>query len=91
MEALNQILSKLEHLELSLQVQNSTWLDISGTAEYLHLSTSKLYKLVASGSIPFKKINAKILFSRRSLDLWLVTGKINSFTKTDRQKAEAWI
>ncbi|MBU4444269.1 MAG: hypothetical protein L6422_02890 [Candidatus Marinimicrobia bacterium] len=30
MEALAEILSKLEHLERSLQVQNSTWLDITG-------------------------------------------------------------
>ena len=95
MEALAEILTILDRLEQSLQFQNSTWLDISGASEYLKISKSKLYKLISSSDIPFKKIgegqNSKVLLSRRSLDLWIVTKKTKGFTKSDRQKVQAWI
>ena len=96
MEALlKQLIEKIECLEQSLQAQNSTWLDISEASEYLKISKSKLYKLISGGDIPTKRIgkgkNVKVLFSRRSLDLWIVTGKTSGFTKQDRQKAQTWI
>ena len=92
MEALAEILTKLEHLEQSLQVQNVTWLDLHGVADYLHISTSKLRKMISAGEIPFKRVgtNGKLIFSRKQIDLWLIYGKTH-FSKREREQAEAWI
>lgn len=82
-------------MEQALQIQAAVWLDIDQASEYLHLSKSKIYKLIAAEKIPFRRIgegkNAKILFSRRSLDLWIITGKTGGYTKQDRQRAQTWI
>ena len=77
MEALNQILSKLEHLELSLQAQNSTWLSVSDLSQYLGVSESTIRRLVAKNEMPFKRVgtNGKIIFNRRQIDLWLLSGE----------------
>lgn len=71
------------------------WLDIQQTADYLHLSTHTVYKLVSRGEIPFKKIGngqkAKLIFARKKLDLWLIYGKTSGFTKREKEIAETWI
>lgn len=93
MEALAEILTKLEHLERSLQVQNSTWLDLQGVADYLHISTSKLRKMISAGEIPFKRVgsNGKLIFNRKQIDLCLIYSKKTGFTKREREQAEAFI
>ncbi|MBL7066586.1 MAG: helix-turn-helix domain-containing protein [Candidatus Marinimicrobia bacterium] len=77
MEALAEILTKLEHLELSLQAQNSVWLSVSDLVKYLGVSESTIRRLVAKNEIPFKRIgtNGKIVFHKRQIDLWLLSGE----------------
>ena len=72
---------------------NSTWLDIQGVADYLHISTSKLRKMISRGEIPFKRVgeHGKIIFNRKQIDLWLIYGKQKGFSKRDREQAEAFI
>ena len=85
----------LRWIEEIQKQSSSPWMTVKEASEYLKISKSKLYKLISGSNIPFKRIgigqNAKILFSRRSLDLWLITGKVNGFTKQDRMKAQSWI
>jgi len=85
MEALNQILSKLEHLELSLQVQNSRWMAVSESAVYCRISESKMRKLIAAGEVPINRIGGKILLNRRELDYLILTGT----AKPSKRRREA--
>jgi len=77
MEALAEILTKLEHLELSLQAQNSVWLSVSDLVKYLGVSESTIRRLVSKNEIPYKRIgkNGCLTFNRRQIDLWLLSGE----------------
>ena len=93
MEQIDQILREIEGLKKSLVKANSTWLDLRGVADYLHISTSKLRKMISAGEIPFKRVgtNGKLIFNRKQIDLWLIYGKQKGFSKTERQRAEAFV
>ena len=89
-----QELSKLNHkIDLLGKSLNSTWLDLHGAAGYLHISTSKLRKMISAGEIPFKRVgaNGKLIFNRKQIDLWLIYGKQKGFSKTERQRAEVFV
>ena len=77
MEVLSEILSKLEHLERSFQLQNSKWMTCNESAIYARISISKMRKLLASGDIPINRIGGKILINRKALDYYIIfqTGK----------------
>lgn len=94
MEEILQILEKLDHkIDLLGKSINSTWFDIQGVADYLHISTSKLRKMISAGKIPFKRIgaNGKLIFSRKQINLWLIYSKKTGFTKREREQLEAFI
>ena len=89
-----QILEKLDHkIDLLGKSLNSIWLDLHGVAYYLHISVSKLRKMISAGEIPFKRVgaNGKLIFNRKQIDLWLIYGKQKGFSKTERQRAEAFV
>lgn len=90
MEVLNQILTKLEHLERSLQLQNSVWFTVLEAASYGRISESKIRKLIAKGELPINRIGGKILISRKTLDYYIMfkTGKPN---KRQREAVECLI
>lgn len=72
----NQIFRKLESIEQKI-TPAQTWLSVTELAIYLKSSESTIRRLVASDSIPFKRIgeNGKILFNRRQIDLFLLSGE----------------
>ena len=90
-DLLKEILTEINNIR-KLQ---STWLDLHEAALYLKISESFLYKLIASGSVPHRRIGAgnksKILFSRKILDYWIIYSKTSHFTKREREQAEAWV
>jgi excisionase family DNA binding protein len=49
----------------------SPFLNLKETAQYLKISTSLVYKMVAKKKIPFRKIGAKLLFPIAELDSWI--------------------
>ena len=53
------------------------WFSVEEAADYLGISINTLYKYVADGNIPFRKIPGSnlIRFRKRTLDIWLETGK----------------
>jgi len=79
-EVSKQIFLKLDALEKRIKPEFSTWLSVKSCADYLNVSQSSIRKLIASGSIPFKRLptaeGGKILFNRKQLDLWLLSGKV---------------
>jgi len=87
MEVLNEILSKIEHLEKSFQVQNSKWLTVLESAEYCRISESKMRKLLGSGKISIHRIGGKILLHRKELDYLILTGSARP-SKRDRERVE---
>ena len=69
---------KLESIESRI-TPAKTWLSVSDLAGYLGISESSIRRLIFKGQIPFKRIgtNGKIIFNRRQIDLWLLTGERN--------------
>lgn len=54
-----------------------TWMSVPDLAKYLKSSESTIRRLVAKNEVPFKRIgsNGKIVFNRRQIDLWLLSGE----------------
>ena len=90
---LDKILSRINDLENHITDLASRWLDVNQASQYLHISTSKLRKMVSSGEIPHRRVgkNGKILFSRKQLDLFVIYGKSGSFTRREREMVESWV
>ena len=70
------IYSKLESIENRI-TPPSTWLSVTDLAQYIKSSESAIRRLVSKNEIPFKRIgsNGKILFNRRQIDFWLLSGE----------------
>ena len=74
---------RLEKTLLTIQrEQQSPWMDIQGTANYLNISVRTIRRLVSAGTIPFVRRDtesgkAKLFFHRKQLDLWMFTGSTN--------------
>lgn len=70
------------------QIFNKRWLSVPEAAKYLTISESKIRKLIADAKIPFDRVDKKIVFSTKKLDLWILSGGKTHFTKTDKNKLE---
>ncbi len=53
----------------------ATWLTVKQVAEYLQLSTSKIYGLVKDGVIPASSIGSQWRFDKSEIDEWLKQNK----------------
>jgi excisionase family DNA binding protein len=51
--------------------ERSPWMGIEGAAQYFDWPKQRLYKLSASGAIPYYKQEGRLLFRRDELDAWL--------------------
>jgi len=77
------ILEQLDRIEKLLRA-NKNVLSFDEASDYTGISRSYLYKLTASGEIPFSKPRGKmIFFSREKLDAWLLRNERKS--KSDIQ------
>jgi excisionase family DNA binding protein len=47
------------------------YLNISELSEYIHLSSSAIYKMTSRRRIPYIKSGKKLLFKRDAIDDWL--------------------
>lgn len=52
----------------------SRYLTVKMLAEYLHISTSKIYKKITDNSIPHIKMEKRVLFDREQIDQWMSCG-----------------
>ena len=70
------LFKKLEDIERRI-TPAQTWMSITDLVQYLKLSESSIRRLVAKNEIPFRRIgkNGKIVFNRRQIDLWLLSGE----------------
>jgi len=82
------ILDKIDALESKLRPEIPAWLSVKQCAEYLGLSQSTIRKLVTSGDIPFRRLptaeGGAIRFSKKMLDLWLLSGEVKPTARTRR-------
>ena len=88
------ILDKIDALEKRLKPEFLVWLDIRQASVYLQISRSTIRKLILSNSIPFRRVPngkvGKLLFNRRVLDLWLLSGDVKP-SKRARSTFEAFL
>ena len=46
-------------------------MDVKMVSEYIHVSTSLIYRMVSLGQIPHIKIRSRTIFDRVQIDQWL--------------------
>jgi len=89
-QKIDQIDKKLDDLKTGFPA----WLDIRQASVYLQISRSTIRKLILSNSIPFRRVPngkvGKLLFNRRVLDLWLLSGDVKP-SKRARSTFEAFL
>jgi excisionase family DNA binding protein len=50
------------------------YLTVKMLSEYLHISTSNIYKRITDNSIPHIKMEKRVLFDREQIDQWMSSG-----------------
>ena len=89
---MDEIIKKLTSIEQRLIEQNLLQKEIITFAEaclYLDLSSSHLYKLTSSNTIPCYCPQGKKLYFRRSeLDLWLTRSRSASIAEEEQKAAD---
>jgi excisionase family DNA binding protein len=55
-------------------VKEPRYLTVKMLAEYLHISTSNIYKRITENSIPHIKMEKRVLFDREQIDKWMSSG-----------------
>lgn len=89
---MDEILKRLEKIELLLEGQNLVRKDVlnfSETCDYLELSQSHLYKLTSTGAIPHYKPNGKkIYFKRSEVDEWLLRNRTASSEEIENRATD---
>ncbi len=65
--------------------EKSALMDLKQLSEYINLSTSRIYKMVAKKEIPHVRIASKILFSKEDIDNWVEERKVSIRTKKGRK------
>ena len=87
--SINELFLKIEKIEKLLFDQNLLKKDVLNIIEasnYLDISTSHLYKLTSTCSIPFYKPNGKkIYFNRKELDKWLLSNRQKSIDEIENE------
>lgn len=52
-------------------MNNTIYMDVKMVSEYIHVSTSLIYRMVSLDQIPYIKIGARTIFDRTQIDQWL--------------------
>jgi len=55
-------------------MKENEFLDMGMLSEYIHCSTSKIYKMVSSKTIPVIKLGGQNLFDKVLIDKWVRKG-----------------
>ena len=78
MKSANLIIKKLDKLEREIKGQDKPplWLTIDQLSGYINLSKTAIRKMVRDNDIPHQRAGNtnKLLFNRKKIDLWLLTG-----------------
>ena len=86
------IMQKLERIESLLEEQvllKKEVLDFNDACQYLKLSSSHMYKLTSSQSIPHFRPNGKKLYFKRSeLNDWLLRNRVDTTAEVEQQAAD---
>ncbi len=72
-------MKQLEKIDLT-----QGFLSVPDTAAFLGISEGTLRKYVFNKSIPYYKVNKRILFSRDDLDKWLATKRVMPLREISR-------
>ena len=79
------IYKKLNEIQSSIK-NRTPFLTVPEAANYCKISISKLRKLISDQNIPYQRIDGKIIFHIRKLELWILNNaEKTSFTKADRK------
>lgn len=62
------------HFKSDQMSLKSRYLTVKMLSNYLHISTSNIYKKIAENSIPHLKIDKRVIFDIEQIDQWLVNG-----------------
>lgn len=82
------ILEQLDRIERIVKTGKNV-LTIEEAVEYTGISRSYLYKLTASGEIPFSKPRGKMIyFSKEKLDNWLLNNPSKSKAQIEQEALE---
>ena len=89
LKLLPQMFALIEKLNSNLENSfTKRWLSVRELAEYLSYSNDRIYKLKDEHFIEgehFYKKSGKILFDRVTIDLWMVGGKSDETSQSQRQ------
>jgi excisionase family DNA binding protein len=89
---MDEIFKRLEQIENLLKEQNRLQkeaLSFNEACEYLEISSSHLYKLTSTDTIPHYKPNGKkIYFKRSDIDNWLLSNRSASTSEIEQQAAD---
>lgn len=89
MDPIIERLDKLEKMIESQAIYTKEVLNFNEACRYLELSSSHLYKLTSTASIPYYKPNGKKLyFKREELDAWLLRNRSETQDEIDRKAAD---
>jgi excisionase family DNA binding protein len=55
-------------------MEEKRFLDVTGLADYIHMSESYVYKMVSKNSIPHIKLGTRTLFERNQINNWVING-----------------
>ncbi|MFA4907239.1 MAG: helix-turn-helix domain-containing protein [archaeon] len=90
MTEFSMIIEKIDALQKSMKTGFPAWLSVKQCADHLSVSSSQIRKLIASGSIPYRRVGQAIRFNRRQIDLWLLSGDVKP-NKRARSTFEAFL
>jgi excisionase family DNA binding protein len=54
------------------------WMNVPETAEYLSISSSKIYKLTSTMEIPHMKLGKLLYFRKEQIDEWLLKNRVKT-------------
>jgi len=55
-------------------MNENKFLDVQELTEYIHMSSSYVYKMVSKQLIPHIKLGTRTLFERNQIDNWMCSG-----------------
>ncbi|MGQ7868956.1 helix-turn-helix domain-containing protein [Sunxiuqinia sp. sy24] len=78
-QELNSRLIRIEHLLKTKgeKAETDQWFDLDQLVNYLpgHPAKQTIYGLVSNRKIPFHKRGKRLIFSKKSIDLWIAEGR----------------
>lgn len=83
---LQEIMDKLDRIELLFLEKAKNVFTIDEAAKYIGVSKAYLYQLTSNHEIPYYKPRGKLIyFDRKELDEWMLQNRIKTNTEIDQE------